>query len=113
MPAGAMELNESVFAGLCREVREESGLEVEAAELIAVYSDPEKYSYESWGYEYQLLSFVFLVTRWSGTLVRETEETVDAAFFHPDRLPLDVPPLYLETLEDVKEYKRNGKVIVK
>ncbi|REK56587.1 MAG: NUDIX hydrolase [Thermobacillus sp.] len=113
MPAGAMELDESVLDALNREMREETGLEVEEAELVAVYSDPERYSYRSWGCDSQMLAFVFAVTRRSGELVRQTPETVDAAFFDPDDLPEDVPALYIETIEDLKAYRRTGKVIVK
>ncbi|GIP31681.1 NUDIX domain-containing protein [Paenibacillus sp. J2TS4] len=113
MPAGSMELNESVFDGLKREVWEETGLKVQEAELIAIYSDPNKYSYESWGFEYQMLSFVFYVTQWAGTLESATEETIDARFFKHDELAsIDIPPLYIETLQDLQKYKKTRKVIV-
>jgi ADP-ribose pyrophosphatase YjhB (NUDIX family) len=114
MPAGSMELNESAFEGLQREVHEETGLEVKEGELIAIYSDPSKYSYESWGFQYRILSFVFLVTKWSGTLQSNTNETTNACFFDLEDLPLsEIPQLYIETLEDLTFYKETGKVIVK
>jgi ADP-ribose pyrophosphatase YjhB (NUDIX family) len=114
MPAGAMEIGESVEDGLKREVWEETGLEVESVELIAVNSDPEKYSYRSWGFDYQMLSFVFLVTKWKGVLVKITSETTDACFIDPRHLlEYDIPNLYIETLRDLEQYKESGKVVVK
>lgn len=111
MPAGSQELDESILDALHREVREESGLEVEAAELIAVYSEPRFHFTNSYGGEHQMLAFVFLVSQWSGTLQQETDETVAAQFFPLDALPANRPTFYDETLEDMKNF--NGKVILK
>jgi ADP-ribose pyrophosphatase YjhB (NUDIX family) len=114
MPAGAMEIDESVEDGLKREVWEETGLEVESAELIAVNSDPKKYSYNSWGYDYQMVSFVFLVTSWKGSLLKITPETTDARFIDLQQISeYDIPNLYIETLRDLEQYKETGKVAVK
>lgn len=41
MPAGALELDESINGALEREVREETGLHIKDATLIAIYSDPQ------------------------------------------------------------------------
>ncbi|WP_159432414.1 NUDIX domain-containing protein [Caldanaerobius fijiensis] len=113
MPAGSLEINESVLDGLKREIKEETGIEVEEAELIAIYSDP-KYSYVSWGFEYQMLALVFHVTKWSGILKEQTDETLDARFFDLEQLSLlNLPELYMETIEDLKKFKRSGKVILK
>ena len=38
-PGGVLELDESIEAGLCREVREETGLEVEPVALSGVYKN--------------------------------------------------------------------------
>ena len=111
MPAGSQELDESVLDALRREVREESGLEVDDAELIAVYSEPRFHFTNSYGGEHQMLAFVFLVKKWHGTLQQETDETVAAQFFPLDALPSNRPAFYDETLEDVKNF--NGKVILK
>lgn len=113
MPAGSMEVNESVMDALKREVYEETGLFIEEAKLIAVYSNPHQYSYESMGFSYQMLAFVFLVQKWSGELLSCTEETDNADFFHLENLPDDVPDLYLETIEDLKKHQKTGEVILK
>jgi 8-oxo-dGTP diphosphatase len=43
LPGGGVEPDESVPEGLVREVREETGLEVEVGRLVGVYSKPQKH----------------------------------------------------------------------
>jgi len=40
LPGGAMDLGESVGQAVAREVREETGLEVQPTGLVGIYSDP-------------------------------------------------------------------------
>lgn len=113
MPAGAMELDESIFDCLVREVREETGLEVQAATLFAVWTDPSKTSIIThFGDPYQLIVFVFHVDDWRGELVTQTDETIDAGFFSLDRLP-EILPHYHDTLRDWANYKSNRKLVLK
>lgn len=111
MPAGGMELDESILDTCKREVFEETGLIVENATLIAIYSDP-KYSFvTAYGDPYQMISFVFRVDKWSGDLLKTTDETINARFFSLDDLPENLSPLYRETLQDLIEFE--GVVILK
>ena len=111
MPAGSIEMGESILDCVEREVKEETGLDVLSAVPIAIYSDP-KYSFTtSHGDPYQMFAVVFLVEHWEGELASETDETVDARFFPIDELPDGVPPLYRETIEDLKAF--SGALILK
>ena len=109
-PAGAVELGESVLDGCRREVREETGLEVTGATPIAIYSEPRFQSTDRYGNQRQMVTIVFLVQKWTGNLHRSTDETTDCRFFELDRLP-DLPPLYAETVNDLKNY--TGTLILK
>ncbi len=110
MPAGALELGESVTDCLRREVREETGLEVIEATLVAIYSEPRFCFTNAFGGEQQRLAFLFLVTGWSGTLLTATDETTDARFFDLDHLP-NLNDFHREALEDLPSF--TGEVILK
>ena len=110
MPAGSLELGDSVIDAVKREVLEETGLRVISCRPIAIYSDP-KYSvtYPN-GDQVQIFAMVFIVDEWEGELVRVTDETSDIGFFPLDKLP-DTHDIYIETLEDLKRF--DGEFIVK
>jgi ADP-ribose pyrophosphatase YjhB (NUDIX family) len=110
MPAGSMELGESVLDCLKREVKEETGLDVVSATAIAIYSEPRFAFTNSYGAQHQMFSVVFRVDEWRGSLLSDTDETFEARFFDVDDLP-EIPSLYRETLEDLRQF--SGRLILK
>ncbi len=111
MPAGAIELNESILDCLKREVREECGLQVVSATAIAIYSEPRFVKTNLYGQTNQMFAIVFRVDEWRGDVIRQTDETTDARFFPLDRLPAKTVPHYHETLADLAKF--DGKLILK
>ena len=109
MPGGGQELDESILDCLKREVKEEVGLDVITATPMAVYS--RLLIMTANGDPYQLFQVQFLVDEWSGELVNETDETIDARFIALDELPEKILDSYQEVLEDLREY--DGSLILK
>ena len=109
-PAGGLELGESVYDCLVREVREETGLTVLGATLIAIYSDPRFSHTNMFGNQLQPLMLEFHVHQWTGTPVKQTDETTDIGFFDANGLPPLMDP-YPEVIDDFLAYE--GGVIVK
>ena len=88
-PGGGLEVGETVEEGVCREVREETGLEVEVERLVGVYSKPQK--------QEVVLSFLCRIT--GGTL-SSTEESRECRYFSPDALPLNTLPKHRQRVMD-------------
>jgi len=64
-PGGVLELNESILDGLRREVREETGLEIEPERLTGVYKNMPR----------GIVALVFRARIIGGTPVHQTDET--------------------------------------
>ena len=89
LPGGGMEHGETVEEAVCREVREETGLEVEVKYLVGVYSKPQK--------QEVVLTFN---CRAIGGVLTATEESRECRYFAPDDLPLNTLPKHRQRVED-------------
>jgi len=89
LPGGGMELGETVEEAVKREVREETGLEVEVEQLVGVYSKPQK----------QEIVLAFRCRKVGGVLT-ETEEARECCYFLPDALPVNTLPKHRQRIED-------------
>ncbi len=89
LPGGGMELGETVDEAMRREVREETGLEIEVERLVGVYSKPQK--------QEVVLTFLCRVV---GGVLRETEESRECRYFTPDALPVNILPKHRQRVED-------------
>jgi ADP-ribose pyrophosphatase YjhB (NUDIX family) len=89
LPGGGMEPGETVDEALCREVLEETGLEVQVGRLVGVYSKPQKSEV--------VLTFLCSIT---GGALAETEETRECRFFALDALPANTLPKHTERIRD-------------
>jgi ADP-ribose pyrophosphatase YjhB (NUDIX family) len=89
LPGGGMELGETVDEAVCREVREETGLEVEVEYLVGVYSKPQK----------QEVVLTFRCHQTGGVLAA-TEEMRESRYFSPEAMPDKLLPKHRQRVED-------------
>lgn len=88
LPAGIMEMDEAIAETVVREVREETGLEVEPVRLTGLYTDPslQNMSYPN-GDQVHVVNATFECRVVGGRLCPDGDETVDVAYFPPNALP--------------------------
>ena len=87
LPGGALEHGEAPRDGVIREVKEETGLEVEVSGLAGVYSKPEADD----------LVFSFLCRRVGGVIAL-SDEADRIEFFRADALPPNTIPKQVERI---------------
>lgn len=101
LPTGTVEACERLVDAVTREVREETGLEVEVRGLSGLYSAPEEqvFTYPS----RRVVHFITCCFRCDpvgGTLGADRDEAIDAAFFGTDGLPSDMLPMHPKWIAD-------------
>jgi ADP-ribose pyrophosphatase YjhB (NUDIX family) len=83
LPGGVMDIGESIGQTVVREVREETGFEVEPEDIVGVYSDPgHVFAYDD-GEVRQQFSVCF-VCRIVGGELQVSQESSEVAFFSPE-----------------------------
>jgi 8-oxo-dGTP pyrophosphatase MutT (NUDIX family) len=113
MPAGAMELGESITDCVIREAWEETGLRARTVVPFALHTSPAYTITNMFGDTYQLFTVIFRVDEWDGELTTVTDETTGAGFFPPDALPGPLSPAVGETLDDLASFTRTGRLVLK
>lgn len=92
LPGGVMDIGESLRSALIREVKEETGLDVEPLYIVGIYSDPRHVFAYSDGEVRQEFSICF-ACRPTGGRLAASDESHEVAFVRPERLPeLDMHP---------------------
>ena len=111
IPAGAMELGESMQDCAIREVWEETGLRATSLTPFAFHTS---YTYTNeWGHTYQQILMTFRIHTWEGELQRVTDESVDAGFFPLDQLPGPHSLVIDEVLADLASFEATGRMVLK
>ncbi len=96
-PGGAIELGETPEMAVIREVKEETGLEVEVTELLGIYTDCDM-EYAS-GDKAQSICIAYRLKVITGELYCDNRETLELKYF-----PLDeMPELFCKQHEEMAE----------
>jgi len=86
LTGGALDEGESVLECLARELREETGLEVERATLLGIFSDPSRRVGYPDGAVNGLLSVAFVVTPRAGAGPTASDESIELRVVSRDEL---------------------------
>ena len=109
LPAGTMELGDTLGQTAIREVYEETGLTAHAVTPFALYTNVKHRGPNMFGHSYQHVTMACRVDGYSGELVRVTDETVDAGWFAPAALPEGIGRNVASTLTDLVAFEETGR----
>jgi len=110
IPGGSVEVDETAFEALEREVAEETSLRVIEAEPMALYSGPnQRFAYPN-GDKVQCFAIAFIIRRWEGKPKADGKEGSEVQFFPLSRLPDSLVPVHKQTIKDYTVY--DGKFIL-
>jgi len=101
LPGGMLELDETLAECAVREVREESGLQVEPLRLVGVYSSPDFDVLYPNGDEAQQVTFCYECRVRGGDLRCDGDETLDLGWYAAETPP-PTAPWYAAMLHDLR-----------
>ncbi len=101
LPGGPPDFGESFTAGIVREVKEETGLDIEIIRLIGVYSDPEFwiFSYPD-GNRAHAFAAAFECRAVSGEISPNMKDSLEVRWFAIDDLPSNLMPMHPRVISD-------------
>ena len=101
LPGGTVELGETPEMAAIREVKEETGLDVEIDELIGIYTDFDVIC--SNGDRFQSVLITYKLSNVGGELICDGDETVELKWFKLENTPELFCKQHQDILNDIKK----------
>jgi len=86
IPGGAMEIGETIAQTVVREVKEETGLQVDPERLVGIYSNPKHVVEYADGEVRQQFSICFACRPTGGQLLDRADESLEVGFYRPEQI---------------------------
>lgn len=102
LPAGYVEADERAEEAAVREVREETGLEIEIDEMLGVYS---------FGREPQTGVLILYAAHLTGGELRAGDDACEVRAFAPDELPPDEQIAFRTHLQALQDWRRSRAIV--
>lgn len=102
-PGGSMDLGETIYQTVIREIKEETGFDIleKHLKIFHIYSGEEQHHIYPNKDEMYFVNIIFETTIYSGTL-REDSESLEFKFFDLDQLPTDITKPFKSVARDLK-----------
>jgi len=100
-PGGSMELGETVYETVKREVFEETNLEIDELEIFNIYSGEEQHHIYPSGDEAYFVNIIFKTNKIKGELKARDNESKELKFFNIEDMPNNITKPFICVKEDL------------
>lgn len=109
-PGGLMDLGETIYETVIREIKEETGLDIkkENLKIFNIYSGEEQHYIYPNDDEVYFVNIIFEIYKYSG-MIAKNDESYELKFFDIDNLPLNVTKSFKCVAKDLQFKANNNK----